>query len=116
MDTNYKNETTKQQTAAEPGSVGAAAQNILERGSEAYGKAEQTASDVYNKTSQKVSETYEKAKKYSNENPGTTILIALGIGVGLGILLGASSRQSRTSRIAQPVINALSDIAHELFR
>ena len=115
MDTNFKNETTKQQTAAEPGSVGAAAQNILERGSEAYGKAEQAVSDVYDKTTQKVSETYEEAKSYTNENPGKTILIALGIGIGLGLLLGASSGRSRTSRIANPVINALSDVAHEFF-
>jgi ElaB/YqjD/DUF883 family membrane-anchored ribosome-binding protein len=80
------------------------------------GKADQAASDVYDKTSQAVSETYEKAKNYSNENPGKTILIALGIGVGLGLLLGASSRHSRTGRIARPVVNALSDIALEIFR
>jgi ElaB/YqjD/DUF883 family membrane-anchored ribosome-binding protein len=115
MDTNYNNETTKQQTEEETGSVGAAAQNILERGSEAYGKAEQAVSDAYDKTKQKVSETYDQAKNYSNENPGKTILVALGIGIGLGLLLSASSGRSRTSRIANPVINALSDIAHEFF-
>jgi ElaB/YqjD/DUF883 family membrane-anchored ribosome-binding protein len=115
MDADYNNETTKEQTAAEPGSVSAAAQNILERGSEAYGKAEQAVSDVYDKTTQKVSETYEEAKSYTNENPGKTILIALGIGIGLGLLLGASSGRSRTSRIANPVINALSEVAHEFF-
>ncbi|MBI5551772.1 MAG: hypothetical protein HY911_09720 [Desulfobacterales bacterium] len=80
------------------------------------GKADQAESDVYDKASQTVSETYEKAKNYSNENPGKTILIALGIGVGLGLLLGAISRKSRTGRIARPVVNALSDIALEIFR
>jgi len=80
------------------------------------GKADQAESDVYDKASQAVSETYEKAKNYSNENPGKTILIALGIGIGLGLLLGASSRQSRTGRIARPMVNALSDIALEIFR
>jgi len=30
--------------------------------------------------------------------------------------LGASSRRSRTGRYAQPVVNALSDIALEFFR
>ena len=109
-------ETPEQQMAGEAGSGRATAQKTLERGTEAYGQAEKTVSDAYEKTAQKVSEMYDKTKSYSNENPGKTILIALGIGVGLGILLGASSRQSRTSRIAQPVINALSDIAHELFR
>lgn len=117
MDTERdKYETPKQQTAGEPGSISATAQDILERGSKVYGQAEQAVSDVYDKTAQAVSETYEKAKGYSTENPGKTILVALGIGVGLGLLLGASSRRSRTSRFAQPVVNALSDIALEFFR
>jgi ElaB/YqjD/DUF883 family membrane-anchored ribosome-binding protein len=96
---------------------GTAAQNILEHGAEAYGQAEQAVGDAYGKTTRKVSETYEKAKSYSNENPGKTIFIALGIGVGLGLLLGASSHhRSRTSRIAEPVVNALSDVALAFFR
>ena len=111
-----KYETPKQQMAGEPGSASATAQSILERGAEVYGQAEQAVSDVYDKTAQAVSETYEQAKSYSSENPGKTILIALGIGVGLGFLLGASSRRSRTGRFAQPVVNALSDIALEFFR
>jgi ElaB/YqjD/DUF883 family membrane-anchored ribosome-binding protein len=115
---NEKNqyETPKQKTEGEPGSAGATAQKILDRGAEAYGQAEQAVGDAYDKTAQKVSETYDKAKSYSNENPGKTILIALGVGIGLGLLLGASSHRSRTSRIAQPVVNALSDIALEFFR
>ena len=113
---NKKYETPKQQMVREPGSDSATAQSTLERGTEAYGQAKEAVSDVYDKTAQAVSETYEKAKSYSNENPGKTILIALGIGVGLGFLLGASSRRSRTGRFAQPVVNALSDIALEFFR
>jgi ElaB/YqjD/DUF883 family membrane-anchored ribosome-binding protein len=104
------------QMAGEPDSANAAAQSLLERGTEAYEQAEQAVSDVYDRTAQTVNETYEHAKSYSTENPGKTILIALGIGVGLGFLLGASSRRSRTGRIAQPVVNALSDIALEIFR
>ena len=108
--------TPKQQMVEEPGSASAAAQSILELGAEVYGQAEQAVSEVYDKTAQTVSETYEQAKSYSSENPGKSILIALGIGVGLGFLLGASSRRSRTGRFAQPVVNALSDIALEFFR
>jgi ElaB/YqjD/DUF883 family membrane-anchored ribosome-binding protein len=111
-----KYETPKQQKVGEPGSASATAQSILDRGAEVYGQTEQAVSDVYDKTAQAVSETYEQAKSYSSENPGKTILIALGIGVGLGFLLGASSRRSRTGRLAQPVVNALSDIALEFFR
>ncbi|MHB8122153.1 MAG: hypothetical protein ACYDG4_08365 [Desulfuromonadaceae bacterium] len=110
-------ETFKQQTAADSDSITATAQNFLNKGTEAYGKAEQAAGEAYDKTTQKVKETYEKARSYSSENPGMTILVALGVGVGIGLLLGASSsHRSRTGRIAQPVINALSDIAHEVFR
>ena len=88
----------------------------LERGADAYGKAEQSVGDVYDKTAKAVGETYEQAKRYSRKNPDKAILIALGIGIGLGFLFGASSRHSRTGRIARPVVNALSDIALEFLR
>ena len=87
--------TPKQQMVGEPGCASAAAQSILELGAEVYGQAEQVVSDVYDKTAQVVSGTYEKAKSYSCKNPGKTLLISLGIGVGLGFLLGAISRPSR---------------------
>jgi ElaB/YqjD/DUF883 family membrane-anchored ribosome-binding protein len=116
------NETNKyqvpeQQAATESGSLTATAQNILDQGNEVYEKAEQAVGEAYDKTTQKVKETYGKAKSYSAENPDKTILIALGIGIGIGLLLSASSsHRSRTGRIAQPVVNALSDIAREFFR
>jgi ElaB/YqjD/DUF883 family membrane-anchored ribosome-binding protein len=91
-------------------------ENLRERGAEAYGKAEQAVSDAYDKTSDKVSETYDKAKVYSSEHPGTTILIALGLGLGVGLLLGASTTRRPSNRFAQPVVNALTDIASEVFR
>lgn len=107
-----KHETDKQQIAEESGT----AESILERGAEVYGQAKQAVSDVYDKTAKAVCKTCEQAKSYSSENPGKTILIALGIGVGLGVFLGTRTHRSRTSRFAQPVVNALSDIALELFR
>jgi len=113
---NKNYEAPEQKSGKESGSDSTADQTIFERGAEAYGQAEQAVSDAYDKTSEKVSETYEKARSYSSDNPGKSILIALGIGVGLGFLLGASSRRSRTGRLAQPVVNALSDIALEIFR
>jgi ElaB/YqjD/DUF883 family membrane-anchored ribosome-binding protein len=108
-------ETPEQKSEKKSGSDSTADQTIYERGAEAYGQAEQAVSDAYDKTSEKVGETYEKARSYSSDNPGTTILIALGIGLGLGLLLGASTHRS-SSRFAQPVVHALSDIASEFFR
>ena len=117
MDETNKYETFKDQAAANSDSVTATAQNILDKGTEAYGKAEQAVGEAYDKTTQKVKDTYEKAKSYTDENPGKTVLIALGIGVGIGLLLGSnSSHRSRTGRIAEPVINALSEIAHVFTR
>jgi ElaB/YqjD/DUF883 family membrane-anchored ribosome-binding protein len=111
-----KPKTPKEHATEEP--AGATAHTILEQGAEAYGQAEQAASEAYDHTARKVSETYAQAKSYSHDNPGKTMLIALGLGVGLGLLLGASARmrRSRTSRIAEPIVNALSDIAAELFQ
>ena len=109
-------EAAQQKSKKESGSDSTADQTIFERGAEAYGQAEQAVSDAYEKTSEKVSETYEKAKSYSSDNPGKTVLIALGIGLGLGLLLGASTRRSHDGRFARPVVNALSDIALEFFR
>lgn len=112
-----KDETPKQQTAEGPGSVNVAAQNILERSGEVYVQAEQVVGDAYDKTTEKVSETYEKAKSFGKENPGKSILIAFGIGIGVGFLLGASTRRSGvTGRLARPVVNALSDIALDFWR
>jgi ElaB/YqjD/DUF883 family membrane-anchored ribosome-binding protein len=111
-----KNETHKQQVAGDHDGAGADAQSILEHGEEVYGRAEQAVTDVYDKTAQAVGQTYEQVKNYSSENPGKTILVTLGIGFGLGLLLGVSSHRPRTRQFAQPVVNALSDIALALFR
>ncbi len=111
-----KYETPEQETSGVPGNSAAKAKGAMVRGAEAFEHAEQAVSDAYDKTSEKVGEIYIKARNYSQDNPGKTILIALGIGVGLGLLLAASTRRSRSGRITRPVVSALSDIALELFR
>ena len=109
-------ETMKENASMGSGGSGTAAHDIIQQSAEAYVRAEQTVSDTVDKTAKKVGETYEKAKTFSNDNPGKTIFIALGIGIGLGLLLSAGSGRSKTSRIAEPVVNALSDIAREFLR
>ena len=118
MDTEMNKYNTPSQKMAGDGSAGAAAQKVVDRGVQAYGQAEKTVSDVYEKTAEAASKTYEQVKSYSSENPGQTMLIALGIGVGLGFLLGmaASSRHVRAGSYAEPVVDALSDIARKYFR
>lgn len=116
-DKHKKHETPKKQATEEPGGDGAAEESTLEHGAEVLGQAQEAVSDVKDKTVRVVSETYEKAKSYGSKNPGKTMLVALGVGLGLGYLLGASSRRSgATGRFARPVVNALSDVALEFFR
>jgi|GEM_PF-2306931 len=111
-----KNECGKQQEAGDSSGGCADVQSILERGAEVYGQAEQAVSDAYEKTVQTVSDAYEKteqtvidgyektskavidgyekARSYSSKNPGMTIFISLGVGIGLGFLLSTSFRRS----------------------
>ncbi len=89
-------ESSNEHGAGEPVSAGATAQRFLNRGAEVYGQAEQAVSDAYDKTAQAVSKSYDQAKNFSSENPGKAMLIASGIGLGLGFLLAATSRRPRT--------------------
>lgn len=113
---NEDNKTPGQQVDEQIGKTDATVKKTLEMGAEAYAKAEKAVGEVYDKTADAVNKTYEQAGKFSAENPATTILIALGIGVGLGFLLGVSARRGGSARFARPVVNALSDIASEYFR
>ena len=113
---NNAHEAPKPQMAAEPDSGSADARSNLESHAEAHNHAQPAVSDGREKAARVVGETYGQVKIYSRRNPGKTILIALGVGVGLGILLGSNSRHSRTGRFARPVVNALSEIALEIFR
>lgn len=90
---------------------------IKERGSEFADKAKQTVSEAYDKTSRTLNEGYGQALDYGRENPGKTVLIAFGVGIGVGLLLSNNmSPRSRAGRLVPPVMNALSDIAAQLFR
>jgi hypothetical protein len=109
-------EAQKPPMAAEPDSGSANARSTLQRHAEVHDHAQPAVSDECETTARVVRETYGRVKIYSRRNPGKTILIALGVGAGLGILLGAKSRHPRTGRFARPVVNALSEIALELFR
>jgi ElaB/YqjD/DUF883 family membrane-anchored ribosome-binding protein len=112
MDTEKMNFDPNRQVAAGPGATNP--KDLLNRGSEIYDQTKQTVSDAYDKTARTLSDSYEQAMTYGRENPGKMTMIAFGVGFGLGLLMAA--RRSRTSRYAEPIINAVSDIALEFVR
>ena len=64
-----------------------------------------------------LNEGYARAIDYGRANPGKTSLIIFGAGLGVGLLLANSAgSRSRKGRIVTPVMNALTDIATQLFR
>lgn len=84
---------------------------------DAYDKTSQAVSEAYDKTSKTINTSYQQAMDYGRENPGTFALIAVGAGIGIGLLLaGSFSSRSRASRVLPPVMGALSKIVTNLFR
>jgi ElaB/YqjD/DUF883 family membrane-anchored ribosome-binding protein len=90
---------------------------MMDQARENFGEAYDRASEMYDRASRSVTETWDQAMDYGRRNPGTATMIAFGAGVGVGLLIanGMGSR-SRTQRLVPPVMNALSEIAAELFR
>ncbi len=83
----------------------------------AYEQIAPAAQQAYDKTAHAANETYLQTKQYSHENPGKSLLIALGIGIGIGFIWGQSTtHHSRGGRYARPIVNAVSDVAMEFFR
>lgn len=97
-----KEAANKRQYAGEPGADNDAAPGVRDCGDEAYVQSEQAISGVYDKAAQTVNEKYELAKNYSRKNPDKAILIALGIGAGLGYLLCATSRTRAAVGLPNP--------------
>jgi ElaB/YqjD/DUF883 family membrane-anchored ribosome-binding protein len=92
------------------------AQDIWEKGAEVYDQTKQAATQAYDKAANTISSTCDQAAAYGRENPGKLTLIAFGAGIGVGVLLAAGGGRPRTRRYAEPVVNALYDIALEFFR
>jgi ElaB/YqjD/DUF883 family membrane-anchored ribosome-binding protein len=95
-----------------------AAQRAREGVQSAYDETRQVVSDAYGKTTEVLSDTYNQAMVYGKQNPGKLTLIAFGAGIGIGVLLasGLSGGRSRTSRIGEPIVAALSQVALEFLR
>ena len=119
------NRPTRQTSTGPTPQSASAPQKAKEMASEMSGRMEaavdqtkRAVSDAYDKTSEVLSNSYNQTLEYGRENPGKLTLIAFGAGIGIGILLasGLGGGRSRTNRIAEPVVTALSQIAMEFFR
>jgi ElaB/YqjD/DUF883 family membrane-anchored ribosome-binding protein len=94
-----------------------ATKDFAERGAQAYAQTKEVVSDTYDKTTDVLNGAYQRVLVYGRQNPGTTMLVAFGAGAGVGLLLAASGRKrSRSSYYGESVVNAVSQIASELFR
>jgi hypothetical protein len=89
---------------------------MWDKGAEVLDQTKQRATEAYDKAAETLSHTYDQAMTYSRDNPGKFTLLAFGAGVGVGVLLAGSGGRRRTRRYAEPVVNALYDIALEFFR
>lgn len=110
---------TRERSSISSGSQGrsGSASTVGSQAAEVMEQTRQSLSDTYNRASHGLNETLEQAMDYGRENPGKSTLIVFGLGVGVGLLIANSfTTRSRTKRIVPPVMNALSEIASELFR
>jgi len=84
----------------------------------AYDQTIKAVGEAYEKTSEVLTNTIDQTMTYGKENPGKLTMIAFGAGIGIGILLasGLGGGRSRNSRIAEPIVGALSQVAMEFFR
>jgi ElaB/YqjD/DUF883 family membrane-anchored ribosome-binding protein len=98
--------------SGEPSSSG---ENILDQGARTYEDTKRKMSHVYDKSAYAIGQKYDQAMDYGRNNPGKTVLIAFGVGIGLGMIL-LGSRRSRMSRYGEPIVNALSNLALEYIR
>jgi hypothetical protein len=93
---------------------------IKNLGSEVKERAEhakETLNQAYQRASHGMSEGWDHAMDYSRTHPAKATLIAFGAGIGIGLLLsGNLHSRNRARRLVPPVLNALSEIAREVFR
>src|SRR5512138_1033807 len=92
------------------------AQDIMNQGQRAFDETKRAMGQAYDQSARALHQPYDQALDYGRQKPGKAVLISFGIGVGVGMLLVASTRRSRVSRYGDPVVNALSNMAMEFIR
>jgi ElaB/YqjD/DUF883 family membrane-anchored ribosome-binding protein len=92
------------------------ARERAEEAKDRIGEAKERITDAYERTSRTASRLYQDAMDYSREHPGTAALVAFGAGIGLGMLLGDGSRESRYRRSFVPVLaTAVAEAVLDIF-
>lgn len=117
--TTHTSRTDPQTVASDVSNLAASATQRAREGVQtAYEETKQVVNDAYGKTTEALSNTYDQAMVYGKENPGKLTLIAFGAGIGIGVLLasGLTGGRSRSSRVAEPIVTALSQVAMEFLR
>jgi ElaB/YqjD/DUF883 family membrane-anchored ribosome-binding protein len=71
-------------------------EDLKARVTEKVGRAKDAITDAYEKSSDVATRAYSRAMDYSRENPRTATLVALGAGIGVGMLMGAMGSSGRT--------------------
>lgn len=114
----YGTATTARRTDSKDSEASSVLSAQIERGEKIVNEVKETVTDAYDRTSKSLNEGYTRAIDYGRANPGKTSLIIFGAGLGVGLLLAnsAGGSRSRKGRIVTPVMNALTDIATQLFR
>ncbi|HMG34065.1 MAG TPA: hypothetical protein VKM94_09025 [Blastocatellia bacterium] len=98
--------TTQPKTAGEPGMAGQVIEQVKEG-----------VSSAYETTSKGLNKGYNMAVDYGKSNPGKMTMIAFGVGLGVGLMISNGfTGRGRRSRIIPPIMDALSQIATEMFR
>jgi ElaB/YqjD/DUF883 family membrane-anchored ribosome-binding protein len=122
QETDQTNRPQHQQTTASASAKNAPARvtdevkEVADKARDVAEGAKEKLTRAYDRTAEAVNGTYQKAVEYGKENPGKATLIAFGVGVGVGMLLASGRSPRGRGRFVPPVMNALSEIATQLFR
>lgn len=75
---------------------------LADRAGEAVDAAKRRVAGAYERTSREAERAYQGTVDYAREHPGTTALITLGAGIGIGFILAAAGQRAAIRRRMAP--------------
>jgi ElaB/YqjD/DUF883 family membrane-anchored ribosome-binding protein len=93
------------------------AEDLKTRVTDTVNRAKDKINDAYERGSDAATRAYTRAMDYSRENPRTATLVALGAGIGVGMLMGAgmSGRSRSYRRMFPSMALAVADAVLDVF-